>query len=80
MERLREERIRLGLTLADAAKQTGFSASELEGWESGRAEPLGSQLVKLSLFYGCSPDWLLDLSEDRDAGLVEAYRIELPAV
>ena len=69
MDTLRLERLRLGLSLEEAAEGMGVDARQLEGWESGELEPMGSQLVAMSKFYGCSPDYLLGLAGRRCVGL-----------
>ena len=69
MDQLRQERLRRGLSLEEAAQAMGFGVDEPESWESGGSEPFGSQLVVMYKFYGCSPDYLLGLVEERDAGL-----------
>lgn len=66
---LLQERLHLGLTVKEAAQGMGVPAALLNAWETGEVEPLGSHLVIMSRFYGCSPDYLLGLAADRMAGL-----------
>lgn len=66
-ERIRRERLRLGLTREEVAACLGIEAEELAAWESGEREPLASQLGNLSRLLGCSPDCLLGLAPIGDA-------------
>lgn len=51
-QRLREERHRRGLKLADVAAATGISISSLSLVETGKNEPTISRLARISSFYG----------------------------
>lgn len=62
---LRNARIRRGLTLEQAALRVGVRAELLMEWEEGVSEPLGFQLRRIAEAYGCSPDELLGLPEQR---------------
>lgn len=62
---LRNARIRRGLTLEQAAMRVGVCPELLRGWEEGASEPLGFQLRRIAEAYGCSPDELLGLPEQR---------------
>ena len=68
--RFRDERLRLGLSVEEAAAGMGVPPRVLEGWETGRDEPRGSGLVAMSSLYGCSPDYLIGLADGRQVGLV----------
>ena len=68
---MRGERLRLGMTVEEAAHGIGIPASLLRELESGDREMHASELVKLAAFYGCSPDFLLGLADERNAGIVE---------
>ena len=61
----KEERLRLGLSLEDAAKGMGVRLELLHKWEIGESEPLAVNLRRMAEFYGCSPDHLLGLKERR---------------
>ena len=53
------ERTRHGLTIKDVSTATGISVSAIGDWESGRRSPNSEGLMKLSTFYDCSPDYLM---------------------
>lgn len=69
---LRAERIRLGLTAGQVASEIDVHPNTLLAWERGESQPLSSNLMKLSEYYDCSPDYLLGLQPGRMAGLVTA--------
>lgn len=51
--RLRYFRDRLGLTLDDMAERSGFSASQLSRWESGKSNIPSERLPALATHYEC---------------------------
>ena len=59
------ERVRLDLTIEEAASRLDVAKNTLTNWELGKTAPNGMDLIKLSGFYGCSTDWLLGLTEER---------------
>lgn len=63
---MRAERIKHGLSIRQVADIVGMHPNSLMRWESGEADPLAINLVKLSKLYGCSPEYLLGMTEDRD--------------
>ena len=67
---MKAERARFGLTLADVAKAVGVHVNAVRRWEAGESEPLGSNLVRLSELYKCSPEYLLDQTDVRDKSVV----------
>lgn len=58
-KRLKQERLRLGLTCEEIAACLGVEVEEVVAWESGEREPMASQLRGLSRLFGCSLDWLV---------------------
>ena len=62
---MRAERVRKGLTVKEVAHEIGVHENAVTRWENGEAEPLGTNLVKMAKLYGCAPDYLLDLTEER---------------
>lgn len=62
---IKSERIRIDLSLREAAERLKVAPNTLGNWETGRTVPSGSDLAKLSKFYGCSADWLLGITEER---------------
>jgi transcriptional regulator with XRE-family HTH domain len=62
---MRAERARSNLTAEEVAKRIGVSTQQVYRWESGRQEPASSKLLALSRLYRCSPDYLMDLTDER---------------
>ena len=62
---MRAERARLGLHAKEVATFVGVSTNQIFRWEAGTQEPSGSNLLKLAELYRCSPDYLLDLTDER---------------
>lgn len=71
---MKAERARLGLTLAEVASQLGVHENAVLRWENGQSEPLGSNIVKLSELYGCSPEYLLEQTDKRHGKVVASVR------
>lgn len=67
---LKVERVRCGLTQKQAAKYIGVSANTYSRWECGAVEPKASALMKLSQFYGCTPEYLLGMTDERTASAI----------
>lgn len=63
---IRAERVRIGETVEQVAEAVGVTPSSVTKWERNEVEPSGRNLVKLTDHFGCSADWLLDMSEDRN--------------
>ena len=63
---MRVERVRQGLSLRQVGDMAGVSHATVQRWEKGVTEPSGSSLIRLSRIYGCTPEYLLGLTEDRD--------------
>ncbi len=62
---LKSERIRAGLTVQELADYVGCSIGTVYNWESGRVEPGGKEIRKLSKAFGCTADYLVGISDDR---------------
>lgn len=67
---MKAERIRNGLTVHQVSVELGVHENAVSRWESGEAEPMGSNLVKLSRLYKCSPEYLMEQTSDRDGEAV----------
>lgn len=63
---MRAERARIGLSTKKVAEAIGVGASQIWRWERGLQEPSGSNLLKMANLYHCSPDYLLDLTDERE--------------
>lgn len=56
--RLKEARIKCGLTQEDVAKRIGVFKTTISGYETGRSEPCMAHLVSLLEIYGVDANWL----------------------
>lgn len=52
-----------GLTQADLARGLGITRSGVNAWEMGISVPSTQYIVELSLFFGVSTDYLLNLHQ-----------------
>lgn len=62
---MKAERARVGLTAEEVAKKIGVHPNAVLRWENEEAEPLCTNLIKLAKLYGCSPDYLPGLTDER---------------
>lgn len=62
---MKVERARLGLSAEKVAQRIGVHVNSVRAWEKGDTDPNGHNLVALSALYGCSPEYLLDLTDER---------------
>ena len=67
---MKAERVRRGLSIHQVAEMVGVHVNAVSRWENGGAEPLGSNLIKMSRLYGCSPEYLMEQTSDRDGEAV----------
>ena len=58
--RLKEARIKAGLSVSDVAKSLSISDVAVYMWENGQTTPKVANLKKLANLYGCSVDELID--------------------
>ena len=63
---MRAERVRHGMSLEEAAKIAGMHPNTLGRWERGEVDPLAINLVKLADAYGCTAEYLLEITDDRN--------------
>ena len=59
------ERVRISQSVEDVAKVAGVTVSAVRKWESGETVPSGERLVLLARHFGCTPDYLLDMTDER---------------
>ena len=57
--RIREARMRVGLTQREVSELLGVSAHTVWCWEAGKTKPSGEHLVDLASRCEVSTDWLL---------------------
>lgn len=66
MNRIRESRLRQGLSQADLAKRVGVSRQAIGQYETNERRPGGEILVRLAQVLGVSSAYLLGMSEAPD--------------
>lgn len=79
--RLRELRKEKHITQYELAKEVGVSRSTVAMWEVGANEPDSAMLVRLSILFGCTVDYLLEKTDIRyDADMIDIVNAdeELP--
>lgn len=60
------ERMRIGIDQVELARMLGVSASTVSRWERNVLKPYGSDLVAMHEVFGCSTDYLLGISDERN--------------
>ncbi len=74
---LREKR---GMTQTELAKQLGITRSGVNAWEMGISVPSTPYVVELSLFFGVSSDYLLDINKSATVSVEGLTEREISAV
>lgn len=69
MNRLKELRVKHGLTLDDIEKRTGINRGTYNNYENGNTQPKFKTWQKLADFWGVSTAYLLNLEDDTNAEL-----------
>lgn len=64
------ERVKNGYTIKEVGKLIGAHPNAVSRWESGTTEPTANNLIALCKLYGCSPEYLLDMTDDKHASAV----------
>lgn len=67
---MRSERVRAGLTIEQAAERLGVHKNSVRRWETGESEPMAGALVDMAHLYGCTPEYLLGMTDDRSGTAV----------
>ena len=62
---LASERIRIGLNQTNCAIELGVSLKQLVKYESDSGEMPADFVKRAADFFGCSADYLLDMTDDR---------------
>ena len=69
MNNLKAARKAAGFTQTEVAKRIGISQNGYSYWETGKAKIDNAMLAKLAALFGCTTDYLLNISDDpREAG------------
>lgn len=62
---LASERVRIGLNQTECASSLGVSVKKLVKYENNSDTIPGEILSKAAEFFGCSTDYLLDMTDER---------------
>lgn len=65
-ERLKELRLKKGLTQKEIAEEFGIKQPNYQQWESGKRKPSSETLEKFANFFGVTMDYLSGNEEDLD--------------
>lgn len=76
MNRIKELRVKNALTQVELAKKLNIAQNTLSYWESGKTEPNGEALAKLSAIFDVSIDYLLGQTDQRVAGIKMEIKID----
>lgn len=81
-ERLKQARLKQGLSLAEVAERLGISHGAVAKWEQGRARPRLKRLIALSKILQVRPDDLLRAAELRNTpdAILQRARERLAAI
>ena len=74
MERIREQRLNCGMTQAVVALHLGVNRTTYTKYETGKREPDFNVITALADLYGCTTDYLLEMSDNP----TPEEKIELP--
>ena len=76
--RMRELRIKKGLTQSHIAEELNVSRSTVASWENGVSEPNGVELRELCEFFTVSADYLLGrVDECTMVNIPKVYKVDL---
>lgn len=65
-ERIRNQRLRLGLSQSQVAEQAGVTTQAISLWENGKTSPGGSNIAALAKALQCDISWLIEGQSDED--------------
>lgn len=71
MNRIKELRLRKGLTQAQLAKEIKIAQNTLSTWENGRYEPDNTALIDLASLFNVSVDYLLGIETEQKEKPIE---------
>ena len=63
------ERVRRSMNIGDIAREIGVSSNSYSRWENCETAPSSENLIKLSEYFGCDPDYLLAKTEEYTHGV-----------
>jgi transcriptional regulator with XRE-family HTH domain len=75
LKTIASERALLGLNQNGLAKMVGVSQATISSWELGKSEPGAEAIRKMAQIFGCSADYLLGMSTNRQHVIL--YRDEV---
>lgn len=67
---MRRERLEHDLSIKEVADAINVHPNAVSRWETNQTEPTSSNLIALCRLYECSPEYLLDMTDDRHAQAV----------
>lgn len=70
-ERLKELRLKKGLTQKEIAEQFGIKQPNYQQWESGKRKPSSETLEKFANFFGVTMDYLSGKDDEDELSNVE---------
>lgn len=62
---VKSERVRIGLTQEELADALGIHVNTVRLWERGECKPSSNNLLAMREIFGCTPDYLLGLTDER---------------
>lgn len=66
LSNMRKERLERGQSIQEVAELISVHPNALSRWEMGKTEPTSSNLLALCKLYECSPEYLLDMTDERN--------------
>ena len=64
LKNMRAERARNNMTVQQVADTVGVHPNAVSRWENGDSEPTARNLISLCRLYDCTPEYLLDMTDD----------------
>ena len=68
-ENIKKLRMALGINQVELARRLGVSKQCVSNWENDNIMPSVDIVIKLSKFFSCSSDYLLELSNDNKGSI-----------
>lgn len=66
LSNMRKERLERGQSIQEIAELIDVHPNAVSRWETGKTEPTSSNLLALCKLYDCSPEYLLDMTDERN--------------